>query len=109
VGHFVPAANLPALPEGVAPMSLAAGLPSRPSADRPEFIVSMPLRDNETLHERALPDALFEQLTSGVAGYRQAVVVEAPTLFSRRPATYVNPPVRIFVRDDVWLSRQFER
>jgi 4-amino-4-deoxy-L-arabinose transferase-like glycosyltransferase len=106
VGHFVPARNLPNLPQGVRTVALdPAKFVSLPADARPEFIISIPLRDIEPVHERLLPEETFQQLIDGSLGYRQAVLVEGPTLFSRRPATYVNPPVRIFIRDDLRGSR----
>ena len=47
----------------------------------------------------------FRRLTDGSLGYREAALIQGPTLFSRRPATYLNPPLRIFLRDDLWASR----
>jgi len=106
VGHIVLANNLPRLPPGVRPMFLRTedlGVLSTPGA--PEFLISMPLRDNDPGHERQMPEDVFQGLMSGRLGYHAWTTVQGPSLFDRRPVTYLNPPVRIFVRQDVWESR----
>ena len=104
VGYFALSHQIPRMPDGVAaipvgPDALANG------ATRPPFLVSVPLEDYERVHEAALPAAVFAGLMDGRLGYHAGPVVQTPTWFSRRPATFVNPPIRVFVRDDVWQAR----
>jgi hypothetical protein len=106
VGHFVPGFNLPYLPAGVtAEIQRGQRLIDLPSGTGPEFLISMPQRDIEPVHERALPEELYQKLVAGTGGYRQVALIQGPTLFERRPQTYLNAPVRIFAREDVWQSR----
>ncbi len=102
--HQVLRHQLPPMPAGVAdvvvrPAALASG------AMRPAFLLSLPLEDFEIDHEEALPPELFAQLKSGALGYRQVAVIQAPRWFERRPATFVNPPIRIFAREDLAATR----
>jgi hypothetical protein len=110
VGHIMPAANLPYLPKDVRTVQLRpdAILPL-PAANRPEFFISIPLRDNEPVKERAMPEETFQRLLDGTIGYRQVALLQGPTLFRHRPATYLNPPVRIFIREDLWPIRIADR
>jgi hypothetical protein len=68
-------------------------------------MISIPLEDFEPVHERALPTETYQRLVDGTAGYHQAALIQTSSLFRRRPVTFVNPPVRIFVRKDLWDSR----
>jgi len=104
VGYFTLQHQLPRMPAAVADVRV------RPAAlvdgtMRPAFLLSIPLEDFEIEHEEQLPATLFAQLTSGELGYREAAVVQAPRWFARRPATFVNPPIRVFVRADLWDAR----
>jgi dolichyl-phosphate-mannose-protein mannosyltransferase len=102
VGHLAPVKNMPPLPAGVRTLSLDGDRISMlTSTSGPELFISMPLLDIETVHERGLPDSLFDGLLSGATPYRQAALIQSPSWFSRHPVTFVNPPVRIFVRHDV--------
>ncbi|MFN7978717.1 MAG: hypothetical protein U0P30_11300 [Vicinamibacterales bacterium] len=74
-------------------------------AERPEWFVSMPLEDYEHAHEDGLADDDFAALMDGRLGYRLAATIQTPPWFDRRPATFVNPPIRIFAREDVWRER----
>jgi hypothetical protein len=104
VGHFIPAPNLPRLPAGVRTVQMWNVEPGT-VVRQPEFILSIPLEDFERVHEWRLPDDFFARLSDGSAGYREATVIQGRSLFHDRPATHVYPPVRIFVRNDVWNSR----
>jgi hypothetical protein len=106
IGHFVPAPNLPYLPAQVGTQFLTdSRLVALPEAERPEFIFSIPLRDIERVHERILSEETFRRLGDGSLGYREAALIQGPTLFTHRPATYLNPPLRVFIRSDLWDSR----
>jgi len=110
VGHFALAHNLPSLPPGVRTASLRPDrLLTLADGDAPEFIISMPLQDFEPLHEQSLADSMFDRLLDGSLGYRQAALIQTPSLFRRRPASFVNPPVRIFIRADLWADRLANR
>ena len=106
VGHIAPASTLPHLAASVGITTLTPGrLAALSAANGPEFIISLPLEDYEQVHEEQLPEDVYQQLLAGTRGYRQAALIQAPSLFRKRPATFVNPPVRIFIRDDLWQSR----
>ena len=102
IGHIVPASNLPRLPEGVRTALLKPGEIVSLSHDaRPEFLVLMALDDTNPVHERQLPEETYQGLLDGTLGYRQAALLQGPSLFSHRPASYLNPPLRIFIRSDL--------
>jgi 4-amino-4-deoxy-L-arabinose transferase-like glycosyltransferase len=106
VGHITLASNLPALPEGVRTVRLEpTDLEALSAASGPDFIISIPIQDFEPVHERHLPEEVYQRLVAGTLGYRRAALVQGPTLFAKRPATVVNPPVRIFMRNELWESR----
>lgn len=104
VGYFALSHQIPRMPDGVTATPVAADVLVRGAA-RPPFLVSVPLEDYERVHEEALPAEVYAALMDGRLGYRAGPVVQTPTWFSRRPATFVNPPIRFFVRDDVWQAR----
>jgi hypothetical protein len=107
VGHMQLAHYLPPLPSGVRPYLLdSSSLTALATGSGPEFLVSMPLEDYEREHEQDLPDAMYQALRAGTMGYHEARLFQSPSLFGRRPATFVNPPTRIFVRNDVWQARR---
>ena len=108
VGYFALSHQIPRMPDGVTP---AAANPDALVAGttRPAFLVSVPLEDYERGHEEALPAGVFAGLMDGRLGYHPGPVVQTPSWFSGRPATFVNPPIRFFVRDDVWQARPAAR
>ena len=108
IGHVLDrAVTLPRLPDSVTRQELPPDLLTTiTAADGPEFIVSMPLEDYEREHELDFPAGAFQSLRNGERGYRVGAVFQTPSLFARRPATFVNPPVTIFVREDVMRTRQ---
>jgi len=107
VGYFAAAQYLPQLRPQVERVNLSSnGFPLEPAPAGPEFIISIPLEDFELVHEMQLAEALFQHLVDGSLGYRQVALIQTASLFHDRPATFVNPPVRIFMREDVWKSRQ---
>lgn len=96
--------QFPRVPPGVEAVLVQPGAVAARTV-RPAFVMSIPLEDFEIDHEGALPPALFTQLMSGAIGYREVALVQAPAWFPRRPATFVNPPIRMFARDDVIAER----
>lgn len=108
IGHVLDrSVTLPRLPDSVSRQELPPDvLATITGAAGPEFIVSMPLEDYERNHELDFPADAFRSLSNGERGYRVGAVFQTPSLFSRRPATFVNPPVTIFVREDVTRARQ---
>jgi len=104
LGYFTLLHQIPRVPAGTTAAHVAADALVTGQA-RPEWLVSMPLEDFEHAHEEGLTDAAFDALTGGRFGYHEATIVQTPSWFERRPATFVNPPIRIFARDDVWQAR----
>jgi hypothetical protein len=98
VGYYGAPLKLPALEPGIisepAPFADGSGPPQR----WPEFIVIIPQQVFETEHEWNITDEHFAQLTSGAWPYEEALSVQAPRLFDKRPIHWVNPHVRVFVR-----------
>ena len=108
IGHVLDrAVTLPRLPDSVTRQELPPDtLTTINAVDGPEFIVSMPLEDYEHDHELDFPDDAYRSLVNGERGYRVGAVFQTPSLFARRPATFVNPPVTVFVREDVMRGRR---
>lgn len=107
VGHVVRRQNqLPNLRNGVETLEMTpTALKELAAGTGPEFIVSMPLHDYEHVHELDFPADTYQRLMNNELGYRNAGVMQRPRLFDRRPAGFVNPPVRVFVREDIWRER----
>jgi len=104
VGYYGATLKLPALDEEVAarPMPgqlVPLGRPELAARD-PEFLMVIPQQEYEPVHEWSLPAATYQALRDGSLGYAQVLGVQTPSLFSERPITYVNPPVKVFVRKD---------
>ncbi|MDZ4674393.1 MAG: hypothetical protein SGI84_08060 [Gemmatimonadota bacterium] len=77
--------------------------PEGPISPAPAFLIVIPQRESELVHEWNLPAEVFDQLVAGTRGYQQVYAHQTRALFSRPMglAPAVNPPVRIFARDDV--------
>jgi hypothetical protein len=110
IGFYGSPIKLPHLPDYVtfvsAPHARAPVIPA--SEGRPEFILIVPQQPFEVVHEWNLPPDQFRELDSGEWEYRRLFVHSGPSLFERRPINWVNPPVRLYVRNDVvqFLRRQ---
>jgi len=91
VGYYGSPFKLPHLEPGVATVRM-------PAPEQPQFIVSMPIQHYEGEHERELADETWRRLHDGTLGYRLALQVHTRSLFRRRPVSFVNPPVTVFVR-----------
>jgi len=104
VGYYGDASKLPRLPADVitAPMPGQISSPrvSGPLANRPEFVVVTPVESFDPVHEFTLPPAAYAALRDGSMGYQQLLGIQTRSLFARRPITFVNPPVKVFVRKD---------
>ncbi len=79
---------------------------------RPKFILIIPdlTTKGESVHNHSLPPEVYDQLLSGKIGYRLAKTIQTPKLFPwlftpKLDYPTVNPPIRIFVRDDIFVSR----
>lgn len=77
--------------------------PDGPVSPAPQFLIVIPQRESEPVHEWNLPAEIFAELMAGTRGYQQVYAHQAGALFSRPMglAPAVNPPVRIFARDDI--------
>lgn len=104
LGYYDAALKLPPLEEHLVAKPMPGQV--RPlespelAATDPEFIVVIPQLDHEPVHEWTLPKETYEDLKNGTMGYEQILGLQAPSLFSKRPISYVNPPVKLFVRKD---------
>lgn len=109
VAHYGSAFKLPRLPAGavVKPaggqFSIKMQTTSPALAPPPEFLVSIPQLRSERAHEISIDDAAFARLFDPASGYQQVYAGQTRALWPRplQTATFVNPPVRIFARNDV--------
>jgi hypothetical protein len=101
VGYYGAPLKLPPLALGVIsqPGPFADG--SAAPDTWPEFIVIIPQQVFELEHEWNLSDEHYSQLKSGVWPYVPWLAVQGSRLFDERPIHWVNPPVRLFVRQDI--------
>jgi cytosine/adenosine deaminase-related metal-dependent hydrolase len=74
-----------------------------PVTRTPQFILVIPQLLSEPVHEWSLPDSVFRGLMDGSLGYDQVLAIQTPAIFPRplRVAPAVNPPLRLFARQDV--------
>jgi hypothetical protein len=109
VGYYGAPLKLPRLPVNVVvgpahgQMSYVYTNRSPPILQRPAFIVSIPQLITESVHEWSVPDAVFASLFDESSGYQQVLAIQSAALWPRPMlvASFVNPPVRIFARNDV--------
>lgn len=105
VGYYGAARKLPRLACGIETISMpdqaVQGRWVASGPQRPEFVLVIPQQPFEPVHEWTLADAAFDSLMDGTRGYQQVYAAQSPTWFPSRPVTFVNPPVRVFARNDV--------
>lgn len=89
--------KLPALPDGV--ISVQGIGPTATLDSKPEFVIDVPW-ESEEISARFVSPSLLDALYQGKAGYRIAAQWKPQSLFSRRPLSFVNPPVTIFQRTE---------
>lgn len=77
---------------------------------RPKFILIIPdlTSKGSSVHNHTLPPEVFQLLLSGKLGYRLETTIQTPKLFPwlsmpRLDYPTVNPPIRIFVRNDEFV------
>lgn len=106
VGYYAARIKLPALPASasieLAPFRYQWG--GEPlDTSRPQFIIVAPQQILEPVHEWILPDSAYAKLMDGSYGYRQVLAIQTRGLWTRPllVASFVNPPVRVFAREDV--------
>jgi hypothetical protein len=110
VGYYGAPGKLPELPEGTMTIPAFGQVyyfdDANPATQRPEFIVSIPQQINELAHEWLVDEEAFSSLVEGSSGYRQVFAFQTPALWPRPlfVASFVNPPVRVFAREDI-ISR----
>jgi hypothetical protein len=98
IGYYGP--ELRKLPFVSGALTLTRAPLQLPVPDGPEFVVVIPWQDYERVHEYELPEETYAALRRGDAGYRQLLGLKTPALFPTQPGTWVNPEVKVFVRDD---------
>lgn len=109
VAHYGSAFKLPRLPADVI-VKPAGGqfrikfqttTPELPAP--PAFLISIPQLRTEPVHEISVTDDAFMRLFDPASGYQQVYAGQTAALWPRplQTATFVNPPVRIFARNDV--------
>lgn len=104
IGFYGLPLKLPALPADVhiesGPWTVRPSEPAPTEPGLPDFIVIIPQQPFEAVHEWVLPDDRFRALDDGEAGYTLVLATRGPALFDDRPMNWVNPPVRLYARND---------
>jgi hypothetical protein len=102
VGYFGGSQKLPRLPMGIVsvPMNKFCESSDWNSTKAPEFVVIIPQQHFEETHEWNIPAGIYERLIEGDLGYRLVYQSQTRGLSSRRPVPFVNPPVKVFARND---------
>ena len=100
VGYFGAPEKLPALPLGVVSMTSEDLCTAEDWASEasPEFVVIIPTRPFENIHEYSLSQDRYDAFVDGSLGYHLAVQLQTRTLFTLRPISFVNPPVKVFIK-----------
>ena len=75
----------------------------QPMSAVPMFLFVIPRQLNESVHERSMSDSTFARLLDGSLGYQQVLAIQTAALWPRpmRVSPQVNPPVRVFARQDI--------
>jgi 4-amino-4-deoxy-L-arabinose transferase-like glycosyltransferase len=81
-------------------IDLEPGPITLPSPNPPEFLIVEPYQGYERVHEYNLPEATYQAMRSGNSGYRQMLGIRAAPLLRYQTRLAINPPVKIFVRED---------
>jgi hypothetical protein len=106
--YYTNACNLPQLDAGILSIPANERRPYTYVGNRqdPEFVVLIPITQyaSEPVHERVLPEDVYQSLGNGSSGYRRVLSLQTARLFSRRPVPFVNPRVTLFVRKDLNVS-----
>ncbi len=100
VGWYGAAQKLPALEAGIVSFSME-GWCSREAWESPlapEFVVVIPQQQFEMIHEWSLPETIYRRLADGSLGYQRILWSQTRSLFSKRPLSFVNPPVQVFAK-----------
>ena len=103
VGWYGAAQKLPALEAEIVSVSVEH-LCSREAwkaPQSPEFVVVIPQQQFELLHEWTLPETVYQRLVDGSLGYQRVLWGHTRSLFSKRPISFVNPPVQVFVKKEL--------
>lgn len=102
VAFYGGAAKLPALDSSIAVVRgpYWNGAPT-PDPDWAEFLLLIPQQVQELEHELQLPAERYRALREGTWPYELVYAKQTRALFRRRPITWVNPPVRVFLRRDL--------
>ena len=81
-------------------IGLELGPSSVPATNGPEFLIVFPYQSYETVHEHNLPQETYDALRRGDSGYKQLLGIQTRALFPATPGRFVNPPLKVFVRED---------
>jgi hypothetical protein len=103
IAVFGPANNLPALDASVKSMPASVELlEASKGRDAPEFIALVPVQDFQRTHthETFLPEHIYQALRDGSLGYQQVLGLQTSAWFDRQLVSFVNPPVKVFLRKD---------
>lgn len=102
VAFYGGTAKLPALDSGIAIVRgpYWNGAPT-PDPDWAEFLLLIPQQVQELEHELQLPVDRYRALREGEWPYELVYAKQTRGLLRRRPITWVNPPVRAFMRRDL--------
>jgi 4-amino-4-deoxy-L-arabinose transferase-like glycosyltransferase len=106
VGYYGARQKLPPLDGAITtlPMAGRSGAHDGATAVDPEFVLIIPQFSFEPVHEWELAEEKYQALLRGDMGYERVLVLQTKSLFQKRPITFVNPPVQVFVRQDLVSS-----
>lgn len=106
VGYYGAPQKLPPLDAAITTLPMPDQLGARAGATAvdPEFVLIIPQFSFEPVHEWALAEETYQALLRGDTGYERVLVLQTKSLFQKRPIPFVNPPVQVFVRQDLVSS-----
>jgi hypothetical protein len=98
IGHYGP--WISKLPYTDPRIGLELGPSSVPVTNGPEFLIVFPYLNYESVHEYGLRQETYDALRRGDSGYKLLLGIQTRALFPTAPGRFVNPPLKIFVRED---------
>lgn len=109
IGYYGAPQKLPRLKSDIVTQSMPDQLnyydPQSAKDPRPpEFVLLIPERSFETVHDIYVPESTYQGLVDESLGYRQVLNLQTPSLFPTRVISWVNPTVKVFVRKDYLTS-----
>ncbi len=99
LGYYGAVRKLPPLPGSTEFVPLYGNCTADQWANAPDVIFISPQQHFATIREWEISDEIWDAITSGRLGYELVWLSPNRGLFSRLPVPFVNPPIRIFMRE----------